>query len=901
MSEELQQRDLLEGGVKVGEYEYLNIGATSLNDLKKYQLIPFADYSIYGARKPDALLVDRRDKKNVRVIAVVEHKRASKFRTDKEQIAAIQQCNDVAQVLGASIGIITDSQDYIWINPQYGDAENNYVDSNGVSRSYSFVKDVQKQKLLHPFIISNRNDEPDILGLNDDTRDTYSLIQQLLGSISESNSTIKADKTNDPTELAKQIWQDVWSVSGATPENCLYTFVELFIFKYLSDLDILNKDISGNDVNFDSVYNLGERYAFSNYVKNVRPYLKQLFKPEKPLEEGGTTIINGTVLTGGVDGHDQVFFKILTRFYNFGPLKNIEPNFKSNLFEKFLKESISKKNWGQFFTPRKVIKSIIEMSGLENLHPGSKVCDPFCGVGGFVLEPLLTKERKNDVYVEGGVVKRKVEYFGYDKGFALDEQKTIILAKANMLIFLSDLIAKNKPLVGSFADVFNRTFHLRTKSILGTLDLMPADEDYTGPYDLILTNPPYVTSGSSNLKDALRARGLEEFYKISAMGVEGLAVEWIIKNLKVGGKAFIIVPDGILNRQNDNKLRRFILDECNIDCLISLPVNTFFTTPKKTYVLGLTKKDRKGDKQYLPVFTYLVSEIGETLDVYRFNIEQNDLEVAKNLFNMFKVNRTFVPDDKRCKIQPIERFIKELDSHWSVDRWWSKEEKIGLGIEEAVAELSKEEFFSLIKESSKEFMLMAKQDEDTLTGTVSGEELVYRKICLSDRRYFKLSIGKRILKKDLFNNRNNPNANIPVFSANVATAFGSLESSNIKEFNNPYILWGIDGDFEFSYKPSGEVFATTDHCGTIEILDKGINPQYLLHILGLVKHEYGFDRGLRSSLQNIQKIEVDFPVLHDDFDIEAQKNLVERYNQIGGIQKNIEDMAAAIASYKVKL
>ena len=60
-----------------------------------------------------------------------------------------------------------------------------------------------------------------------------------------------------------------------------------------------------------------------------------------------------------------------------------------------------------------------------------------------------------------------------------------------------------------------------------------------------------------------------------------------------------------------------------IDGLISLPEKTFFTTPKKTYILAITKKTNKQDIQKEPVFTYLVSEIGESRDIYRFDIEQN--------------------------------------------------------------------------------------------------------------------------------------------------------------------------------------------------------------------------------------------------------------------------------------
>ena len=55
-----------------------------------------------------------------------------------------------------------------------------------------------------------------------------------------------------------------------------------------------------------------------------------------------------------------------------------------------MKESISKKNWGQFFTPLKVVRPIIEMAK-DEIKEGVKICDPACGVGKFLLEPLVTK------------------------------------------------------------------------------------------------------------------------------------------------------------------------------------------------------------------------------------------------------------------------------------------------------------------------------------------------------------------------------------------------------------------------------------------------------------------------------------------------------------------------------
>lgn len=99
-----------------------------------------------------------------------------------------------------------------------------------------------------------------------------------------------------------------------------------------------------------------------------------------------------------------------------------------------------------------------------------------------------------------------------------------------MLIYFSELIKENPDHTKEFARLFNESFTLKTNSILGTLS-----EPIENKYDIILTNPPYVTSGSGNLKDEIKKDGdLMNYYKVNAMGVEGLFMEWIIKALKPG-------------------------------------------------------------------------------------------------------------------------------------------------------------------------------------------------------------------------------------------------------------------------------------------------------------------------------------------------------------------------------
>lgn len=871
MSEELNQRDLINNPEKIGKYDFRNIGSTSLLQLKKAGIIHGKDYKGFEKRKPDAIIsIDNVIKsKEKTTLGIVENKSTSQFKTKKQKESALKQGLEVAEVLEAKFVVITDTIDTIWANAKNGE----------------IILDEKGREIKTPFDPKN----PDL----------EKLIEKIVESVGENNSQLIEPRLKDPTKLAKSIWQDLWMAAGATPENCLYSFVELFIFKYLSDLNVLP-----NHLSYDNLMNIyksndNAEETLNYYAGTIRKEIKKLFKAS---DKDNTTIINGTIFVSkdeeAVKGYGTVFIKILKKFGDEkeggGELKNIDRDFKSKLFETFLKESISKKNWGQYFTPLKVVRAVAKMAQ-SDIKPNITMCDPACGVGKFLLEPLLLNNDIEDFFpVENGILKPKIKLIGIDKGFDKEEQKTIILAKANMLIYLSDQIRKNAGITNQFAEVFNETFELKTKNILGTL----RDTKYENSIDLILTNPPYVTTGSSNLKEEIsKVQELKDFYKINAMGVEGLFMEWIIRSLKPGGKAFIVVPDGIFNRQNDKNLRQFLLDECLIDGIISLPLKTFFTTPKKTYILAITKKKNKAEKQTEPVFTYLVSEIGESRDIYRFDIEQNDLEKAVNLYNFFKGNKKEfdkINTDKRCKIQPIEKF--EPETHWSVERWWTKEEQIELGIVEEDKIVKFEEFGELINDISETLKDYSGLLKEVAEKKKSVNE--FKEIFLTDKKFFDLFIGKRLVKKDLIHIK----GNIPIYSANVKEPISYHSKSNIENFNNNFVIWGIDGNFEYNFIPKNNPFVTTDHCGTIRILNDDILPEYLMIQLEKVKHKYGFDRGLRSSLKNMQLVSIEIPFDENgNIDIEKQKEIIEKFEYIESLKSKISVYKKQIEELNVEI
>lgn len=858
MSEELIQRNLIEAPEKMGDWNFYNIGATTLKALKGAKIIPDRDYDEYEKKKPDALIV-----KKPSVIAAIEYKQPKELRTDKQVAATIAQELGTAQALQAKIYIVTDGKKSYWINPVTG---NEILQEDGSKITLNFDKK---------------------------STECITLINKIRASISATNDQNKAAATVDPLPLAERVWQDLWAVSGATPENCLYTFVEIFIFKYLSDLGVLR--------GMYSFYDLLGKYAGNNdnevleyYASVVRVKIKELF-PGNPKDK--TTIINGTIFVSkddkAVSGYATVFKRILNRFNDFGTLENIDYDFKSKLFETFLKESISKKNWGQYFTPLKVVRSIVNM---VDIAPGMEICDPACGVGKFLLEPILHELHRYYI-VEDGELKPQISLYGFDKGFDKDEQKTIILAKANMLIYMSGMIREHPDMTQKFAQLFNDTFLLQTNSILGTLAKPIKDK-----FDLILTNPPYVMSGSSNLKEEIsKQQELKDYFAISAMGIEGLFMEWIVRALKPNGKAFIVVPDGIMNRSNDKKLRNFILDNCYVDAVISLPLNTFFTTNKKTYILALTKKTPINvggvatlEKQTNPVFTYFCSEIGETRDVYRFDIEQNDLETASDLFNMFKgAKGKFKTSDKRCKIVPIDDFYN--GSHWSVDRWWTREEKIELGIEEEEKAIDLTTYISMINDTSAILTESIEPLQELIAKQLASTDK--KQVSLSDKDLFTLSLGKRLLKKDFITAK----GDIPVYSANVFEPFVYTDKSNITDFSKAYVLWGIDGEFSFNVMEQGTVFASTDHCGTIKILDDQIDPYYLAYIMEETRHKYGFDRGLRASLTNMKAFKIDIPIKPDgSFDLDAQKSLAESLLCLRQTRNTIYEKMTQLMTQKIE-
>jgi len=870
MSEEIIQKNYIKQGDLFGPYEFYNIGKTNFSNLKKYKIIENVDYGVYENKSPDAIVCDRRNKKNLRTIVVIEHKKPSSFDNEKKQFEAFEQCNNYCQVINASIGIITDGFSYYWINPKIDKefCDHKYKDKkSNTERCFSFIKNENGTQLKKRFE-STSTESIDIINL-------------LLKTISQDNSIILPRNVLSPSSLAKQVWQSIWLATGDDPKRCLMTFTELFIFKFLSDLSILQIDENGNEINFNSVISKGKSFCLKYYLSTVRPYIKKLF----PVQSDGTTIINGLSLRKD-QNQDNLFYDILTSFNQYGKLESIDPNFKSRLFEDFLKGTTGKKQLAQFFTPRNVIKAIVEIANVKNLMNDSLICDPACGVGGFIIESVLNRKsnEKNDFNITDSKINYNIKYVGYDY-----DDLTIVLAKSNILITLTESLFENPTLTNEFSNLMGEIFQLTDKSIVGSLERLDENK-----YDLIMSNPPYVSKGMKLYRDYIKDDAtLSNFYKTPSVGKEGLFIQKVIQELKSNGEAFIILPDGFFYRPTDNLLKKMIVDNCYIKCIISLPEKTFYATTKKTYILGLKKKENVSNIQKYPVFVGIAFNIGESLDVDRIPIEANDLITIAREYKYFHVDHnSYVSNEKNIKIILFDKFIS--DSNWIIENYWSSDEKIDLGLLTSSKNVTDEDLFDNIEFFKNSFDDIKIALETELLKSSTDTNNNYKVINLSDKKYFKFNTSTLGLTRKEYSKHDTKNENdIPLYTA-ARKPVAYVKTLKVQPFsvtnNNFHISFATDGDGTAGtniFLHDRPYYLNTSRV-SFEVLEENILPEYIFYFIQDIKKKYGFDYKHKANQNNIEEIEILVPLNSDnEFDIDKQKLFITHYLKLTHLKDNM--------------
>ncbi len=278
----------------------------------------------------------------------------------------------------------------------------------------------------------------------------------------------------------------------------------------------------------------------------------------------------------------------------------------SDAFEIFVSK-ILKDEGGQFFTPPNVVKFMVNY-----LDPDldSKILDPACGHGGFLLEAkdLLWSKIKTD--------KQKVDIIsnlhGIDKDLFLAKISKLyleILSGGNSNIFCEDSLDA-------------KSYRTQAKQII-------KDDNF----DYIFTNPPFGAKIPINNKEILNNYKLGHIWKninniwtmqdklVKQQPPQVLFIERCVQLLKDGGKLGIVLPEGIFGNPSDRYIWQYLKSNGRVLGIISLDQNTFQPyTCNKTSILFFQKL-KNVPKDYIIDFA-IVDFVGHDKDgkvLYKLN------------------------------------------------------------------------------------------------------------------------------------------------------------------------------------------------------------------------------------------------------------------------------------------
>lgn len=204
---------------------------------------------------------------------------------------------------------------------------------------------------------------------------------------------------------------------------------------------------------------------------------------------------------------------------------------------------------GQFFTPREIIRAVVEVVAPK---VGETVCDPCCGTGGFLAQAhefMRTRLGDNVTGDQIDSLKHRT-FYGREK-----ENLVYPIALANLVLHGID-----EP------HIWHGNTLTREEIYSGLYQQAP------GQFDVILTNPPF---GGKEGTDA------QTRFPFKTRATQVLFLQDVMESLKPDGRCGIVLDEGLLFQTNQAafvQTKRRLLDTCNLWCIVSLPAGVFSAT-----------------------------------------------------------------------------------------------------------------------------------------------------------------------------------------------------------------------------------------------------------------------------------------------------------------------------------
>ena len=254
---------------------------------------------------------------------------------------------------------------------------------------------------------------------------------------------------------------------------------------------------------------------------------------------------------------------------------------KGDLYEYMLGKIATAGQNGQFRTPRHIIKLMVDMVAPT---PKDVICDPACGTAGFLVaaSEYLVEHHSDAIYKDAASRRRfnEATFHGYDF-----DSTMLRIGSMNMLLH----------------GVENPDIRYKDS-------LAQSDEDDAEKFSLVLANPPFAGSldYESTAKDLLQI--------VKTKKTELLFLALFLRLLQTGGRAAVIVPDGVLfgSSKAHKKLRKMLVEDQKLDAVISMPSGIFKPyAGVSTAILLFTKTNSGGTDD---VWFYDMQSDGYSLD-----------------------------------------------------------------------------------------------------------------------------------------------------------------------------------------------------------------------------------------------------------------------------------------------
>ncbi|WP_438710732.1 type I restriction-modification system subunit M [Aquimarina muelleri] len=340
--------------------------------------------------------------------------------------------------------------------------------------------------------------------------------------------------------------------------------------------------------------------------------IEQEFAYVRYMENAVFLINNSNLLDEAVKAIDEIYDEIKKQ-------QDEGQNFQDtqgDVYEYLLNEIGQSGKNGQFRTPRHIIQLMCEI-----LDPDwtDTICDPACGTGGFLLgayQHILTKysskkylQKDENGFVRGTMgdkitkdtvwknLKEKTFY-----GFDIDQTMVRI---GLMNLMLHDISIP-------------RIEHIDTLS--NTYEGYEKDEQYS----IVLANPPFT--------GRIDKGGMSDKFRIPGTQSELLFIDRMVRMLKPGGKAAVIIPEGVLfgSGKAQKKAREILLRDTQLEAVIFLPSGAFQPyTGVKTAILVFTKAELESKKWHTDrVWFYNLKSDGYSLDNNRKRLKDEPLPLV---------------------------------------------------------------------------------------------------------------------------------------------------------------------------------------------------------------------------------------------------------------------------------